>query len=261
MPPWRRPGSPGLFFALAVNAAARIEHDPLADGWSLAYDAAWVAAPKAFPLSPPLPLVLPKNGDDARSIKRFIEHLLPEGRALDDALATNGLARSNVFGLIRALGTETAGILRLRDAAQDAARAGHTPREVSVAELDARITAPALPFTVWDGKVRMSIAGVQDKLLVYLDAPLSEGGRMFLVDGPRLAVNEHFCMRLARRIGLPVADVDLLRTPHPTPRRSPANSCERSRRLPCLSYYTTPYCWRYAATASLCWASDGSASR
>ncbi|HEX8788422.1 MAG TPA: type II toxin-antitoxin system HipA family toxin, partial [Telluria sp.] len=87
-----------------------------------------------------------------------------------------------MFGLIRALGTETAGILRLRDAAQDAVRAGHAPREVSVAELDARITDPALPFTVWNGKVRMSIAGVQDKLLVYLDAPLSEGGRMFLVD-------------------------------------------------------------------------------
>jgi serine/threonine-protein kinase HipA len=79
----------------------------------------------------------------------------------------------------------------------------------------------------------MSIAGVQDKLLVYLDAPLEQGGRMFLVEGPRLAsthilkpdlgqpklphlaVNEHFCMTLARRIGLPAAEVQLLRTPRP----------------------------------------------
>ena len=32
---------------------------------------------------------------------------------------------------------------------------------------------------------------------------------------PHLAVNEHFCMTLAQRIGLPVADVGLLRTPRP----------------------------------------------
>jgi serine/threonine-protein kinase HipA len=32
---------------------------------------------------------------------------------------------------------------------------------------------------------------------------------------PHLAINEHFCMTLARRVGLPAADVDLLRTPRP----------------------------------------------
>ncbi len=83
------------------------------------------------------------------------------------------------------------------------------------------------------GKVRMSVAGLQDKLLVYLDRPLLEGGRLFLVDGqrlasthilkpdtgnpqtPHLAVNEHFCMSLARRMKLPAAEVGLLRTPRP----------------------------------------------
>jgi hypothetical protein len=92
-------------------------------------------------------------------------------------------------------------------------------RDIPIAELDARIADRDVPFTIWDGKVRMSVAGVQDKLLVYLDAPLDRGGRLFLVDGPRLAsthilkpdlgqprlphiaVNEHFCMTLARRIG------------------------------------------------------------
>jgi serine/threonine-protein kinase HipA len=85
---------------------------------------------------------------------------------------------------------------------------------------------------VWDGKVRMSIAGYQDKLLVYLDKPLGVGGRMFLVepplasthilkpepgrtDMPHLVVNEHYCMSLARRMGLPAAEVGILRTPRP----------------------------------------------
>ena len=214
---------------------AHIGHVPEADTWSLAYAGTWLELPSAFPLSPALPLTPPGQAYDSRSIKRFIEHLLPEGHALDVAVTSNGLAKSNVFGLIRALGSETAGVLRFRDAQAHIAvdPAGHAMREIPIAELDARIADRDIPFTIWDGKVRMSVAGVQDKLLVYLDAPIENGGRLFLVEGPRLAsthllkpdlgnpklphlaVNEHFCMTLARRIGLPAAEVQLLRTPRP----------------------------------------------
>jgi len=225
-------------FVLEVLAGdrlvAHLGHDAMADAWSLTYTREWLDDPHAFPLSPPLPLSPSGQGYDSRSIKRFIEHLLPEGHALDVAIAANGLAKSNVFGLIRALGTETAGVLRFRDAQADMhAPAGPEMREIPIAELDQRIADRDMPFTVWDGKVRMSGAGVQDKLLVYLDAPLAQGGRLFLVEGPRLAsthilkpdlghsrpphlaVNEHFCMTLAARIGLPVAEVELLRPPRP----------------------------------------------
>ena len=212
---------------------AQLGHDPRADAWTLDYARDWRNAPNAYPLSPALPLTPPERGFDSRSIKRFIEHLLPEGHALDVAVASNGLAKSNVFGLIRALGTETAGVLRFRDADNAMAALDTSMREVPLDELNARIADREMPFTVWDGKVRMSVAGVQDKLLVYLDAPPAQGGRMFLVEGPHLAsthilkpdlgqarlphlaVNEHFCMTLARRIGLPVADVLLLRAPRP----------------------------------------------
>jgi serine/threonine-protein kinase HipA len=222
-----------LDVAAGDSLMAHIAHDPLDDTWSLAYDPAWLDDPAAYPLAPVLPLVAPAPGYDSRSIKRFIEHLLPEGHALDIAVASNGLAKSNVFGLIRALGADTAGVLRFLDADHAVAAAEHDMREIPIDELDARIADSEQPFTVWDGKVRMSVAGVQDKLLVYLDAPLEQGGRLFLVEGPRLAsthilkpdlgqsrlphlaVNEHFCMTLARRIGLPAADVQLLRTPRP----------------------------------------------
>jgi len=228
-----------VIFALQVFAGdslmALIEHDPLADRWTLAYTQDWLSNPDAFPLAPVLPLVPPPTGHDSRSIKRFIEHLLPEGHALDVAVAANGLARSNVFGLIRALGTETAGVLRFRDAQAGTATAlvNQPLREIPIPELDARIADSTRPFTLWDGKVRMSVAGVQDKLLVYLDAPLEQDGRLYLAEGPHLAsthilkpdfdhassphlaVNEHFCMTLARRIGLPAAEVHLLRTPRP----------------------------------------------
>lgn len=212
-----------------------IAHDAKDDCWSIAYDKAWVADPDSFPLSPALPLVRPETGYSSNALKRFIEHLLPEGRALDVAVAYNGLAKSNVFGLIRALGAETAGALRFTtDAVDSASDDDPAPREITLQELDDRIARhEQLPLTVWDGKVRMSVAGLQDKLLVYLDRPVEEGGRLFLVEGrrlasthllkpdtaqsrtPHLAINEHFCMSLARRMGLPAAEVRLLRTPRP----------------------------------------------
>jgi serine/threonine-protein kinase HipA len=149
------------------------------------------------------------------------------------------VAKTNIFGLIWALGAETAGALRFTGDAAAAQPAGEpTLREIPLQELDQRIAEREhVPLTVWDGKVRMSVAGLQDKLLVYLDRPLAElgkgTGRLCLVDGqrlasthilkpdtanpqtPHLAVNEHFCMSLARRMGLPAAEVGLLRTPRP----------------------------------------------
>jgi serine/threonine-protein kinase HipA len=214
---------------------AAIEHEGRDDRWSLRYAEPWVADAQSYPLSPPLPLARPEADDASPSIKRFIEHLLPEGRALDVAGAYNGLAKTNVFGLIWALGSETTGALRFTgDAAAAHPEGEPTLREIPLQELDQRIAEREhVPLTVWDGKVRMSVAGLQDKLLVYLDRPLLDGGRLYLVDGqrlasthilkpdtattqtPHLAVNEHFCMSLASRMGLPAAEVDLLRTPRP----------------------------------------------
>lgn len=218
---------------------ATIEHDGRDDRWGLSYAEPWVADAKSYPLSPALPLVRPAADYASASIKRFIEHLLPEGRALDVAVAYNGLAKTNVFGLIWALGAETAGALRFTGGANPAGPAAEPVlREIPLQELDQRIAEREhVPLTVWDGKVRMSVAGLQDKLLVYLDRPMAElgqhGGRLFLVDGqrlasthilkpdtgnpqtPHLAVNEHFSMSLARRMKLPAAEVSLLRTPRP----------------------------------------------
>jgi serine/threonine-protein kinase HipA len=212
-----------------------IEHEGRDDRWGLNYAEPWVADAQSFPLSPALPLMRPAVDYASSSIKRFIEHLLPEGRALDVAVDYNGLAKTNIFGLIWALGAETAGALRFTgDGAAEQPAGEPTLREIPIQELDQRIAEREhVPLTVWDGKVRMSVAGLQDKLLVYLDRPLVEGGRIFLVDGqrlasthilkpdtanaqtPHLAVNEHFCMSLARRMKLPVAEVGLLRTPRP----------------------------------------------
>ena len=213
---------------------AALGYEPLNDRWSLDYEAGWVDSPEAFPLSPPLPLHPPANGYAAGAVKRFVENLLPEGRALDITATTYRVSKSNSFALIDALGTETTGAFRFwRPDEVPPSIAATPPREVTRDELNRRLNErDSIPLAVWDGKVRMSIAGVQDKLMVYLDRPLDEGGRMFLVEPPlasthilkpepdrtvtpHLVVNEHFCMSLAKRMGLPVAAVGICRTPRP----------------------------------------------
>jgi serine/threonine-protein kinase HipA len=167
-------------------------------------------------------------------VKRFVENLLPEGRALDITATTYRVSKTNIFALIHALGTETTGAFRFWPSGQEPSTTVATPpREVTRDELNQRLSErDALPLAVWDGKVRMSIAGVQDKLMVYLDRSLEQGGRLFLVEPPlasthilkpeparaatpHLVVNEHFCMSLARRMGLPAAEVGIYRTPRP----------------------------------------------
>jgi serine/threonine-protein kinase HipA len=213
---------------------ATLGYEPKNDLWSLAYDHDWVSSPEAFPLSPALSLEPPAAGYAAGAVKRFVENLLPEGRALDITATTYRVSKSNIFALINALGTETTGAFRFwRSGEVPPTTVAAPPREVTREELNQRLSErDAIPLAVWDGKVRMSIAGVQDKLMVYLERPLEEGGRMFLVEPPlasthilkpeparaatpHLGVNEHFCMSLARRMGLPAAGVSIYRTPRP----------------------------------------------
>ena len=213
---------------------ATLGYEPLNDRWSLDYDPVWVNTPQSFPLSPALPLEPPANGYATGAVKRFVENLLPEGRALDITATTYHVSRTNVFALINALGAETTGAFRFwRLGEAPPSIAATAPREVTRDELNQRLSErDAVSLAVWDGKVRMSIAGLQDKLMVYLDRPLEEGGGMFLVEPPlasthilkpepdravtpHLVVNEHFCMSLARRMGLPVAEVGIYRTPRP----------------------------------------------
>ncbi|VWM06134.1 HipA domain-containing protein [Burkholderia lata] len=212
------------------SPVGQLTYDARQDDYGFSYDPTWQARADAFALSPCIPL-------DGRSlpvgaVQRFIGNLLPEGRALDVAAAMYQLSKDNVFGLIRMLGKEPVGALSfLPDDAEDAqAPEAHESerRVISAEELTDRIRKrDAIPFPVWDGQVRLSIAGHQDKLQV-----LVEGEQFALVEGalssthilkpesgnphaPFMVANEHFCMTLAARMGLPVAPVEIRRIPEP----------------------------------------------
>ncbi|CDN86957.1 MULTISPECIES: HipA domain-containing protein [Hydrogenophaga] len=205
--------------------------NPLEGSFSLNYRHDWVDSGLGFPLAPGLPLQTPPA---SAAIRRFLENLLPEGDALDDLSRVEAISKGNVFGLIRHLGRETTGALSFLSPGQTPGDIPPRAREITREELQDRITRrDQMPFTVWDGKVRLSVAGQQDKLLVQ-----KVGERLFLVDGSlssthilkpeplrpylkHMVANEHYCMRLAARLGqlayrqALVADVDILRVPDP----------------------------------------------
>lgn len=191
------------------------------------YAADWRQA--GFPLAPSVQLY-PLAGREmewSAIAAAFFQNLLPEGQALDDVCRSLQISKSSIFGLLRAMGSEASGAVRVL--APDRPALADRLRPISRTELSARIRERQdVPFSVWDGTVRLSIAGYQDKLAVFG----SDNG-WALVDGaerasthilkpdpiaPRLAgltSNEFFCMRLAAAIKLPVAPVRLEHVPEP----------------------------------------------
>lgn len=182
---------------------------------SLIYNESWIQ--NGFAISPHLPL----NGSfDYRAVRNFLQNLLPEGSGLDEISSNTTLSKNNTFGLIRIIGEETSGALSFRGANNEAKETVF--RLVSDTELGERLqhfneTGESIIY--WDGRTRLSVAGVQDKLNL-----LEMGGNLGFGEGnlcsnkifkfetgkvPCIAVNEFFTMLLASEIGIQVPQVDI----------------------------------------------------
>ena len=72
---------------------ARLEFHPESDTFSLTYSPTWAADRRGYALSPPLPL---DGKATSSSIRRFLENLLPEGRALDVASVHSNIQKNNI---------------------------------------------------------------------------------------------------------------------------------------------------------------------
>lgn len=221
-----------------THRVGTLSHDTSTGLYDFAYADAWVEQRDTFPLSPQLPMhglaPLEALPPERRStiVRSFFQNLLPEGQALEVAAQSNGISKANLAGLLVALGSETAGALRVTMPDEASPHSGLGDRELRplpLAELSARIRQrDGTPFAVWDGKVRLSIAGLQDKIAVY-----EKDEQLSLASGERLASTailkpapndprfidlplvEHTCMRLANALGIEAATTRLLQVPEP----------------------------------------------
>lgn len=190
------------------------------DALTWRYDPTWRDDPAAFPLSPRLPLGAAWHAAD--ELAAFFANLLPEGEALRVLLRERRLRERDLYGQLAACGEDLGGALSLGEAGEKA-----TPywQPITADELTERLTTPGAPLLVRDRRLRLSLAGVQDKLALRLDAdgvfslPLGGAASTHILKAPlvprdefRHAVEaEALAMRLAVACGLPTAEVEIRR--------------------------------------------------
>jgi serine/threonine-protein kinase HipA len=180
-------------------------------GPSFLYDTPWIALRGAFPISVTMPLTAERINSDV--FLPWAANLLPESEQLRTLGQLLGMARSDVIGLLSAIGGDTAGALSFGQPGRTASvqwRPVGSPEDLEkvIEEL------PTKPFLVGDEGVSMSLAGVQAKLAVAIDGvghvcvPMngSPSTHILKPDSPRLpggVQNEAFCLALARRLNIP----------------------------------------------------------
>jgi serine/threonine-protein kinase HipA len=181
---------------------------------------------ESFPAGIPLlSLALPLSerrfpNSVARSL---LDGLLPEGEGRLVLAAELRLRTDDTFGLARALGRDCAGALVIQpdDDAPPPSSTTLTAEPLSADDL-ARLVGNlrSAPLGI-DQRVRISLAGVQEKLLL---TQLPDGSWGRPVDGTpsthilkpeirgytRTVENEAFCMRIGKHLGLAVADVETM---------------------------------------------------
>lgn len=148
----------------------------------------------------------------------FFDGLLPEGEARRLIAYDFNVAEHDVLGLLRAIGRDCAGALVIIPERETLAEEG-LPEPIGDAEVADRIRNLRFAPLGIDQRVRVSLAGMQEKLLLSRVA----GGWGLPVDGapsthimkpahPLLAdsiANEAFCMRVASHAGVLTADIGL----------------------------------------------------
>lgn len=179
---------------------------------TFSYDDFWIK--NRFPISPCIPFDVECS---QQTIINFLRNLFPEGDAFDLLLASQNLSKNNLYAILITIGMDTAGILSFSDVEYQKEKT--VLREITEQELIQKLSSNDIQELVtWDGKYRLSVAGVQNKLNVFIDTD----GRFTLANGKyssthilkfsskkyeSIVINELFCMRLAKEVKLNVANV------------------------------------------------------
>ena len=184
-------------------------------GPSFTYASGWIGLRGAFPISLTMPLK--SEHFTADIFLPWAANLLPESEQLRTLGQLLGMARSDVIGLLSAIGGDTAGALSFGQAGRASSvqwRPVGKPEELERMIED----LPNKPFLVGEEGVSMSLAGVQSKIAVAVDddgricVPMngSPSTHILKPNSPRLpggVQNEAFCLTLAKRMRIPAPKV------------------------------------------------------
>ena len=189
-----------------------LKYEPIEDIFSFEYSHDWKI--DGFELSPYMKFdsIISNN-----VIKNFIENLLPEGKGREILTNMYHISKNNLFALIQLIGKDTTGALTFN--------LEHNTfitsfREITISELSHRIKdRKNVPIEVWDGNVRLSVAGVQDKLpITIIDGKygFAEGELAsthilkFESNNDNLVFNEYLSLKLASIAGLKTPNIQIV---------------------------------------------------
>lgn len=196
-----------LYVFFGRRLLGRLTPEPL----SFTYEPDWLAAEGGFAISVSLPLDRGPFGE--AEVRAFFFNLLPEGNVRRRLAGRLKISEGNDHALLAAVGGECAGAIAVLKAPGDAAVEGeYEPlTDEDIAQWIA--SGGALSSVAGVEGVRLSLAGAQDKLPVYIDPD----GDIFLPKGPaasshilkfenrdfkHLPINEALVLRLAEAVGL-----------------------------------------------------------
>ncbi len=182
------------------------------------YTAEWLA--NGFELSPVLDFSGKIKSEDAVG---YLENLFPEGNVFDSLVEILGVSKGNQYSILRALGKETSGCLMFLAPGEKPSLISPSVRVIEPQEFERRVSkSDDIPVAVWDGSVRLSVAGLQSKINII---HTKNGGLIGLPQGSassthilkfekknqeNLVLNEKLMLDTAGLLGIPVCNTEVL---------------------------------------------------
>lgn len=217
--------SKDLFVLLSDRVVGRVTQDDRAR-FSFIYDEGWRDVRGTYPLSLSMPLAAIEHRHEA--ISAYVWGLLPDNELVLDRWAKRfQVSARNPFALIANVGEDCAGAVQfVRPERLDAVLAGETGDVAWLenAEIAARIRQLREDQSAWrrpGDTGQFSLAGAQPKTALLLQdgrwgVPSGRIPTTHILKPPSAdfdghAENEHFCLALARALGLPVATSTVMR--------------------------------------------------
>ena len=177
----------------------------------------WLNRPAATPLSQSLPLR--KERFKRKECRGFFAGILPEESEREIIARNLGISARNDYAMLERIGGECAGAVTFLAQGQALPERNYSYRQLSEHSLAAILKElPKRPLLAGEEGIRLSLAGVQDKVAVRI-----EGGEVSLPLGGApsthilkpaverfagIVFNEALCMKLAAAAGLPAAAVE-----------------------------------------------------
>jgi serine/threonine-protein kinase HipA len=181
------------------------------------YSKTWLEDTLAVPLSHSLPLR--DESFSRKECRGFFAGILPEENKRKIIAGNLGISAQNDYALLERIGGECAGAVTFVPAGEPLPEQNYRYRRLSETELaNILIELPRRPLLAGEQGVRLSLAGVQDKIAVHVNgdeislplggAPSTHILKPAIENFEGVVFNEAYCMKLAAKVGIPTAPVE-----------------------------------------------------